>query len=64
VAGREVSRGPGGPTPCHGAAWPGPITSQFLGKEFIKFAHEIMHHFMLSSTLHLHTFQSFALFLN
>jgi hypothetical protein len=40
------------------------VTSQFLGKEFIKFAHEIMHHFMHSSTLHSHTFQSFALFLN
>jgi hypothetical protein len=40
------------------------VTSQFLGKEFIKFAHEIMHHFMHTITLHLHTFQSFALFLN
>jgi hypothetical protein len=40
------------------------VTSQFLGKEFIKFAHEIMYHFMHSSTLHLQTFQSFALFLN
>jgi hypothetical protein len=24
MAGGEVSGGPGGPTPCHGAAWPGP----------------------------------------
>jgi hypothetical protein len=36
------------------------VTSQFLGKEFIKFAHEIMHHFMHSSTLHLHTFSKFC----
>jgi hypothetical protein len=24
VAGGEVSGGPGGPTPCHGTAWPWP----------------------------------------
>jgi hypothetical protein len=24
MAGGGISGGPGGPTPCHGAAWPGP----------------------------------------
>jgi hypothetical protein len=36
------------------------VTSQFLGKEFIKFSHEIMHHFMHTITLHLHTFSIFC----
>jgi hypothetical protein len=39
------------------------VTSQFLGKEFIKIAHEIMHHFMHFSTLHFAHFSKFCLVL-
>jgi hypothetical protein len=52
--------------PCHGKVivkvtcplWS--VTSQFLGKEFINFSHKIMHHFMHTITMHLHTSSNFC----